>query len=354
MTVTADQMLIAAFVGCTLLALCVQLIARGLAQKPAGEDFEPGESVQGVRHPGESIGFVTRLLAGIFPQTRGGRQTLEMLFIRAGQFSISAAPRFLAVRNFVMLAVSGVFIYLGLQFGKQNPTLGTRLLAGGLIAVLLIWALPGLWIQVLASRRIERIRRSLPYILDMLSLCVSGSGSVRDAIGHVSRETHDTHPDTSTELTLVREQTDLATLDFALQQFSRRMDIPEVAGIVGLISQFQHLGVGAEAALHSYSDSLRLKWRQAAEERANSKTVKLLFPLALCLLPSMMMLLWGPAAVDLFRFMKDGGLAAVREQVSDQEGLDAARERTRTAVQTRAREAGARRQLPTVNASVEL
>lgn len=337
---TPDLLIAAAFVGFALLTFALAQAVRLMGRQPPGEPFEPAEAaLLGFPETGHKVGAVTEIVAQMFPQTARRKEALEMAFIRAGRFSRSAPVRYLAVRNLLITITLLTTAGLAVAIGPDNEALVFRVVGAGVLVALLTWAIPRLVLQGAGSRRIERIRRSLPYVLDMISMCITGGASLRDALGHVSREIRDSHPDTAVELAIVREQGDLATMEFALNQFSLRMDLPEVAGIAGLVTHLDRLGVGAEAALQSYSDSMRQKWRQQAEERANAKTVKLLFPLALCLLPSMMMLLWGPAAVDLFRFMKEGGLSSVRQQMNDPDGLNSARTRVQTARQERARAA---------------
>src|SRR5262249_22705950 len=74
--------------------------------------------------------------------------------------------------------------------------------------------------------------------------------------------------------------------------------------VSALVAHTHRLGVNAAAALQEYADIMRQKWRQEADERANATSVKLLFPVALCLLPAALMLLLGPAAVDLAEFLR--------------------------------------------------
>jgi tight adherence protein C len=343
--VTPDLLIAVTFIVIAILTFALVQGVRLMGTQPPGEPFEPGEAeLLGFPESGRKVGPLTESLARLLPRTPRAKHALEMAFIRAGRFSSSAPVRYLAVRNLLITITVLITAALAVAVGPENEPLVLKLLGAGLVVSLFCWAVPRLFLQVAGARRIERIRHSLPYVLDMISMCITGGASLRDALGHVSREISGSHPDTAVELTIVREQGDLASLDFGLNQFSARMDLPEVAGISGLVTHLDRLGVGAEMALQGYSDSIRQKWRQQAEERANAKTVKLLFPLALCLLPSMMLLLWGPAAVDLFRFLREGGLSSVRQQVTDENGLDSARDRIRTAQEARFRAAAAQEQ----------
>jgi tight adherence protein C len=338
---TPELMIATTFVVVVGFTFALALAIRRISTAPPEEELEPDDSRLGFPEAAGGIGPGVESLSRLFPQLPARRRALEMSFIRAGRFSRSAPIRYLAVRNLLVVVIVLVAATTAVLIGPEETPLALSVLGLGLMLIILCWAIPRLFLQWASSRRIERIRRSLPYVLDMISMCITGGASMRDALSHVGREIRESHPDTAVELAIVCEQSALASLDFGLSQFSTRMDLPEVAGIFGLVTHLDRLGVGAETALQGYSDSMRQKWRQQAEERANAKTVKLLFPLALCLMPSMMMLLWGPAAVDLFSFFRDGGISSVRDEVSGADPISAARERVQVTRQTRARQAAA-------------
>ena len=106
------------------------------------------------------------------------------------------------------------------------------------------------------------------------------------------------------ELIIIRKQSDLASLDFAFKQFADRIDAPEVRSLAVLVSQGQRLGTSIVDSVRDYADSLRLKWRQTADEQASKAGAKLLFPVILCLLPAFFIILWGPAVLELWKFLQ--------------------------------------------------
>src|SRR5262249_49985548 len=148
-------------------------------------------------------------------------------------------------------------------------------------------------LRAVVARRVQRIRHSLPYALDMITMCAAGGISLRDALIQVGREIYTAHPDLAVELVIVRQQAELNSLEFALQQFANRIDTPEISAVSTLFAHTHRLGVNAAAALQEYADIMRQKWRQEADERANASSVKLLFPLTMCLLPAAAILLLG-------------------------------------------------------------
>jgi tight adherence protein C len=87
----------------------------------------------------------------------------------------------------------------------------------------------------------------------------------------------------------------------------RRLNDDEINGIIGAIIQSEQLGVSMAKVLRIQSDQMRTRRRQRAEEKAQQAPVKMLFPMALLIFPSLLIILLGPAGLQL----KDSALAGM-------------------------------------------
>ena len=136
-------------------------------------------------------------------------------------------------------------------------------------------------------------------------MCLTGGMSLYDALAHVCREIGFSHPDLATELMIIRQQTDMSSLYVALNQFSLRIDVPEISSMSALITQNQRLGTNVAGTVLELADNMRLKRRQTADERSAKMGIQLLFPVVLCLIPAFFLVLWGPALLELWSFLQD-------------------------------------------------
>jgi len=136
-----------------------------------------------------------------------------------------------------------------------------------------------------------------------MTMCLTGGLSLQDAFTHVSQEIYFAYPDLATEFLIVKRQSELRSSEFAFQQFSKRIDAPEIGSLAALITQGQRLGTDVVNSMREYADNIRLRRRQTADERSNKASVKMLFPLAFCLLPSAFIILWGPSLLELSKFL---------------------------------------------------
>ncbi len=238
------------------------------------------------------------------PQASNDSGALDRELRQAGYYRPTARLDYLALRNSLVIAVVVIALMLANGVGPQHQDLALRIGLGGLVVAALCWAVPRLILRAQAKARVNRIRRALPYALDMTTMCLTGGLSLQDALGHVSREIFFSHPDLAVELMIVRQQSEMTSLDHGFRQFADRIGAQEVTALAALITQGQRLGTNVVASLRDYTDNMRLRWRQTADEQSNKVGIKVLFPIVFCLLPAAMIFLWGPALVDLWRFFQ--------------------------------------------------
>lgn len=255
-------------------------------------------------------------LADQLPQVKVDNGILDRELRQGGFYSPTSKREYLAIRNGLVIASVLITGIIAVAIGPERQNLVNRVLIGGALITVLAWAVPRLILRAVVARRVQRIRHSLPYALDMITMCAAGGISLRDALVHVGREIYTAHPDLAVELVIVRQQAELNSLEFALQQFANRIGTPEITAVSALFAHTHRLGVNAAAALQEYADIMRQKWRQEADERANAASVKLLFPLTLCLLPAAAIFLVGPAALEVGRFLQGGVSSLSRTNVN--------------------------------------
>lgn len=243
-------------------------------------------------------------LAGQLPQFKSDNGLLDQDLRRAGYYSASARQDYLALRNALVLLAVIVTGAIVVAIGPERQRLAISALVVGLIVTSLCWAVPRMILRSQGRSRVVRIRRALPDALDMISMCLTGGLTLHDALAHVSREIYFAHPDLAVELLIVRQQADMTSLENAFQQLSHRIDAPEVNSLSALITHGYRLGTDVVSSIREFADTMRLKRRSAADERAGLAGVRMLFPLVFCLLPSVFIILWGPAILELYQFFR--------------------------------------------------
>jgi tight adherence protein C len=169
-------------------------------------------------------------------------------------------------------------------------------LVAGLSAVIGFYV-PELWLRSKIQRRQKEILKAMPDALDLLTICVEAGLGFDAAMGKV-REKWDN------ELSLVfarvlREMQLGKPRREALRDMADRVGLAEMTSFVAAVIQSEQLGVSMANILRIQSDAMRTKRRQLAEQEAQKAPIKMLFPMAFLIFPSLMIILLGPAALLL-------------------------------------------------------
>jgi tight adherence protein C len=211
------------------------------------------------------------------------------------------SDRAIKIHYGVKLIAAGVF-FIGAVIASThiaNPILRILVLPAGALGG---FFLPNLGLDLLVSRRQERIRFALPDALDLMVVCMEAGLGLDQAIASVSRELLTTHRDLSEELGLVtlEMRAGKRRVD-ALKNLADRTGESELRKLVATMVQADRFGTSVAESLRTHSDFMRVKRRQAAEERAAKVGVKLVFPIFLFIMPAMMLVAAGPGLLQLMK-----------------------------------------------------
>ncbi len=161
---------------------------------------------------------------------------------------------------------------------------------------------PGLVLSRLTRRRQEQIRYALADALDMLVVCSEAGCALDQAILNVSREFKLVHRALSEEFALVNmEILAGASRATALRNLATRTGEEEVKKLAAILIQTDKFGTSIADALRTQADFMRVKRRQMAEERAGKVGVKLIFPIFFFCMPSLIIVVIGPALLQIMK-----------------------------------------------------
>lgn len=250
------------------------------------------------------FGGLTHALAGIFPLRPETRERYLKFLRQAGHYHSQALAEYLALRNGLVLGAFLLTLATIVVVTEPGEPLMYQIGVAGLVAIALLYSLPRLGLEAAANARTRRIEQSLPDALDMITMCTSAGLPLQHAILRISDELRSSHPDLAFELRIVGRHAETNALSSAFRHFARRLDVPDVHSVASMVWQAEQQGASVAGAFHSFSDQVRLTRRQRAEEAANKTAFKMLFPLVLCLMPAVYLVLLGPAVLELRNFFR--------------------------------------------------
>lgn len=205
-----------------------------------------------------------------------------------------------------LMGVKGMSLLLGAALGILYLGVG---LGGFLLAVVLGaigFLMPDLLLHNAGLRRQERTARDLADVLDILTVCVEAGQGFDAALLRVARTTDGPM---SGEFARVLSEIQLGkTRADAFSALGERMVLPEVKNFISAIVQADRLGIPIAKVLREQTSAMRITRRQKGEEKAQKVTVKILFPLLLCIFPALFVVIIGPGIIRMVESLFNGAL----------------------------------------------
>jgi len=281
-------------------SLLVTAVTYALTTRSAGLNERLRDVVGGVQPdtaaPDASTEQVKAFLKRIgerAPKSTKEMGKLQQRLVQAGYRGGEALPIFLGIR----IGFALIFFFI-----SMTPLVGRPSLLVALPAMGLGYVLPGIVLARKAKKRQHRIRLSLADALDLLVVSVEAGLGLDQAMSRVGQELEFAYPDFSSELRLVSLELLAGTgRSDALRHLADRTGVDDLSSLVAMLVQTDKFGTSVANSLRVFSETLRTKRRQRAEEAAAKTGVKMVFPLVVCIFPAIWIVTIGPAAI---RFVK--------------------------------------------------
>jgi tight adherence protein C len=226
---------------------------------------------------------------------------LQAKLIRAGIYTERAIPLFLGVKLGGLLVLPILVLYI--LWGSTSQR--SLLMGISIILCTLGYFLPNLILDRMISSRQQKIRESLPDALDLLVVCVEAGQGLDAAMKRVSEELQESSPIISQELLLVNLET-MAGLERqqAMKNLGERTGVEELISLCNVLIQSERFGTSIAQALKTQSDYMRTARRLKLETLAAKTPVKLVFPMLLFIFPAIVVVILGPAIIQVSEFFK--------------------------------------------------
>jgi tight adherence protein C len=164
--------------------------------------------------------------------------------------------------------------------------------------------LPTMWLRGRVAARQRGVRHALPDALDLLVSCVEAGLGLDRSLDRVAGEIGLSAPVLAAELSLTsREMQAGIGVGEGFRRLAARTGVDELKSLAAILVQTEMFGTSIGKALRVLADALRVDRMQRANERAGTVAVRLTIPLVLCLMPSLLTVLMGGAAIRFIRFL---------------------------------------------------
>ena len=248
------------------------------------------------RRPGAFLKLIAQL--GGFLPAADGADALRTGLVRAG-FRRADAP-LIFMGSKVVTAVALPLLWMAFGYATAR-SVGNVMLFSVLMAFVGFY-LPTIYIAMRQRQRHSEILSSLPDGLDLMVVCVEAGLGLGAALQRVGVEIRLGSPQLSEELSLVNQemQTGIARTD-ALRNLAERTGVDDVYSLVAMLIQTDRLGTSVAQSLRAHAESMRTRRRQRAEQMARKASIKLAFPLVFLIFPALLVIILGPAGIQLLK-----------------------------------------------------
>jgi tight adherence protein C len=224
---------------------------------------------------------------------------LRLRFLNAGIRGGEARLVFYAGKTTLPLAMA-MLAYFVLR--AANQSYGMTLMFYVLLAALVGVYLPNFVLWMLVRRRKREIFENFPDASDLMLVCMEAGLGLDAALTKVADEVKHKSLALAEELHLTNlEMRAGATREKALHNLALRTGLEEVGTFASMLTQADKFGTSIGDSLRVFSDDLRYKRQMRAEELAAKVPTKMLFPLVVFIFPAIIMVIMGPAAIQIIR-----------------------------------------------------
>jgi tight adherence protein C len=230
------------------------------------------------------------------PKTEEEESALKIYLANGGWRGEKGVSVFLGIQLFSLLLGLGVAVLMCLSWYGFTTTGLTR----GFMVAGIMFYLPRVFVWWVVRKRQEQIFLGMPDALDLLVVCVEAGLGLDAAMRKVCEEMGQTYPIISEEFSICNFQLQMGRpRREVLHDLGVRTGVDDMKAMVAILIQADRFGSSIAQALRVQSDSMRVRRRQLAEERAAKTAVQLVFPLVLFIFPAIFIVLVGPAGIQI-------------------------------------------------------
>jgi len=239
-----------------------------------------------------SLGVVVEHFENVLPKSQAEVSVTLQRLIRAGYRNESAVKLFYGSKALLPLLLCALALVTGLANLSPFFIYAAALVLGFLA--------PDFWLGRQITTRHSHIRLGLPDVLDLLTICIEAGLGLDQATARTAEELRRAQPELCDELSIVvLEQRAGRARSDAWKHLAERTGVDCVRNLVSMLVQAEQFGTSVAKTLRVHSNTLRTQRVQAVEEQAAKTSVKLVFPLALFIFPSLFLVVLGPAVISI-------------------------------------------------------
>jgi tight adherence protein C len=220
------------------------------------------------------------------------------------KYNVEPGP---AILYFTLFRLSAITVLAVLAYLAAHKTTWPLPLLIATVAAAAGWFIPIFFVRFALKKYRKAVALGLPDAIELLAICADAGVSLESGLQRVSRELRDTQPALGGELALTWAQISIfPNREQALLNLADRMDLPSLRSVVSTLSQSMRFGTPLAQSLRTAAVEMRSERLLRLEERANRLPGMLTFPVMLLIMPTIFLIVGGPAVIKIMDTFKSG------------------------------------------------
>jgi tight adherence protein C len=213
--------------------------------------------------------------------------SIEANLARAGQPTTTS--------GFLIGSIACLAVLLALGFLLMSSLGGLFGLLGLPLCFLMGVFMPRVWLSNRVRYRQVQILKSLPDAFDLITVCVEAGLGLEAALARVAEKVAGPFGE---ELTIMLREVSMGKLRRdSLKDTAERIGVEDLTTFINAVIQAENMGTSIATVLRVQAEQMRMKRRQRAEQQAQAAPIKMMFPLVLCIFPTLFIVILGPAGM---------------------------------------------------------
>jgi tight adherence protein C len=200
--------------------------------------------------------------------------------------------------NACHVTVAGILLLVFATTGYLRRSPGLFIV----LAIIGAAAIPDVWLKRRIDRRKRNIEHALPDAMDLAVVSVEAGLGLDQTLLRVGDEIRIPHPDLADELQVRNLEVNMGrSRSDAFRNLADRTGVEDLKALVAILIQTDRFGTSVGQALRTFSESLRIKRKQRAEEQAAKLAIKMIVPMVLFIFPAVFIVILGPPMIAIIR-----------------------------------------------------